>query len=59
MVFSVCGCESTLLEMKRTGQNRHGRLIGWYTLAYSFGYALGLDWTGFGSDWPDWRDGCL
>jgi hypothetical protein len=17
------------------------------------------DWTGFGSDWPDWRDGCL
>jgi hypothetical protein len=58
MVFSVCGCESTLLDTNRTGLNRPGRLIGWHTLAYIF-LVMGSDYTGFGSDWSDWKDVCL
>lgn len=59
MVFSVCGCESTLLDTNRAGLDRHGRLIGWHALAYIFFLVMDSDYTGFGSDWSDWKDVCL
>jgi hypothetical protein len=55
MVFSVCGCDSTLLDMNRTGLKPKWEADWMIYFGIFFGY--GRDCTGFGPDWSDWRDG--